>query len=232
MVSSAVGADRDLQGSLEPGALPERRQLAAVARARGGHLGSRRDRHLLHQRAHLRGASCRSRRRLRWPPRSGRRGRRQSTRTRRASASSASSGAATTARSARRRARGTAWRGGCASGIGLTVAMQAMNGLDQLQPVAGHGPGRRGPARPRPRDLPRAAVRAAHRRGAHRPRPARRRAGAGLPALVPQADGRARLAERGLRARGRVRERVLARDAGRRALRADRLRALLLDDRR
>ena len=26
------------------------------------------------------------------------------------------------------------------SGIGLTVAMQAMNGLDQLQPVAGMGP--------------------------------------------------------------------------------------------
>ena len=30
--------------------------------------------------------------------------------------------------------------GRIASGIGLTVAMQAMNGLDQLQPVEGMGP--------------------------------------------------------------------------------------------
>ena len=41
----------------------------------------------------------------------------------------------------------------------------------------------------------------------------------------------ARLAERGLRPARRVRERVLARDAGGRRVRADRLRPLLLDDR-
>ena len=46
-------------------------------------------------------------------------------------------------------------------GIGVTVGMQAMNSLDQLQPVPGHGAGRRVPADARPGHVPRAAVRAA-----------------------------------------------------------------------
>ena len=36
--------------------------------------------------------------------------------------------------------RGTGSRAGSSAGIGVTVAMQAMNGLDQLQPVEGMGP--------------------------------------------------------------------------------------------
>ena len=116
------------------------------------------------------------------------------------------------------------------SGIGLTVGMQAMNGLDQLQPVEGDGAGRRDPARPGPEHLPRAAVRAAYGRGADRPRRPRRRAGARVPALVPEADGGPSRRARP-RPACRVRERVLARHPGRRALRPDRLRPLLLDDR-
>ena len=96
------------------------------------------------------------------------------------------------------------------AGIGLTVAMQAMNGLDQLQPVEGMGPV--GEIRLVPdldtfRVLPYAphtgAVLTDHVR-------ARRRAGAGVPALVPQAHGGPSRRARGPSA-GRVRERVLAR---------------------
>ena len=91
-----------------------------------------------------------------------------------------------------------------------------MNSLDQLQPVAGHGPGRRVPADARPRHVPRAAR-------------TRRYTGAvltdhcgldGEPAPVCQRSFlkrmTARLAERGLDAAGGVRERVLARARGRR----------------
>ena len=53
--------------------------------------------------------------------------------------------------------------GRIASGIGLTVAMQAMNGLDQLQPVPGMGPVGEVRLRPDPEHVPRAALRAAHR---------------------------------------------------------------------
>ena len=55
----------------------------------------------------------------------------------------------------------TASRGRLTDGIGLTVAMQAMNMLDQLQPVEGIGPGRRDPPGARSRDLHGAALRAA-----------------------------------------------------------------------
>ena len=84
---------------------------------------------------------------------------------------------------------GTASKGASRSGIGLTVAMQAMSGLDQLQPVEGMGPV--GEIRLVPdletfRVLPYAP-----RTGAllvdHVD--ARRRAGAAVPALVPEADG-------------------------------------------
>ena len=89
--------------------------------------------------------------------------------------------------------------------------MQAMNGLDQLQPVDGMGPV--GEIRLVPdletfRVLPYAP-----RTGAmlvdhvH----ARRRAGAAVPALVPEADGGAPRRARRRAARGRVRERVRAR---------------------
>ena len=117
------------------------------------------------------------------------------------------------------------------SGIGLTVAMQAMNALDQLQPVPGMGPVGEVRLVPDPETFrvlpyaPRAgAVMADHVR-------LDGRAGRGVPALVPQADGRA---PRGARraARGRVRERVLAGHAaadGR--VRPARLEPLLLDDR-
>ena len=54
--------------------------------------------------------------------------------------SCASCGAATTARSARRPRAGTGSTGRLERGIGVTVGMQAMNSLDQLQPVPGMGP--------------------------------------------------------------------------------------------
>ena len=54
--------------------------------------------------------------------------------------SCASCGAATTARSAPRPRAGTASQGRLERGIGVTVGMQAMNSLDQLQPVPGMGP--------------------------------------------------------------------------------------------
>ena len=60
--------------------------------------------------------------------------------TRRACASSASSGAATTGRCGRRPRRARGLEGRIRSGIGVTVAMQAMNGLDDLQRVEGMGP--------------------------------------------------------------------------------------------
>ncbi len=74
-------------------------------------------------------------------------------------------------------------------GIGVTVGMQAMNSLDQLQPVPGMGPV--GEYRLMPdldtfRVLPYAPQ---HGRRADRPLRPRRRAGAGLPAQLPQAHG-------------------------------------------
>ena len=62
------------------------------------------------------------------------------------------------------------------SGIGLTVGMQAMNDLDQLQPVEGMGPVGEVRLVPDLEHLPGAAVRAEHRRRADRPRRPRRRA--------------------------------------------------------
>ena len=129
--------------------------------------------------------------------------------------------------SALARARGPHRRAASAS----PSAMQAMNALDQLQPVEGMGPVGEIRLVPDPDDVPRAAVRAAHRRDARRPRHARRRAGAAVPALVPEADGGAPRRARRRAARGRVRERVLARRRERRRLRARRLEPLLLDDR-
>ena len=55
------------------------------------------------------------------------------------------------------------------TGIGLTVAMQAMNSLDQLQPVEGMGPVGDPPGT-RSRDLHGPAVCAAQRGDAGRPR--------------------------------------------------------------
>ena len=72
-------------------------------------------------------------------------------------------------------------------------------GDERARPVAagrGDGAGGGGAARARPRHVPHSPVRAAHRRAAARPHAPRRRAGAGLPADVPQAAGGA-AAERG-----------------------------------
>src|SRR5581483_4176415 len=84
-------------------------------------------------------------------------------------------------------------------------------GDERARPAAagrGHGAGRRGAARARPRHVPHPALRAAHGSAADRPRRPRRHAGAGLPALVPEASaGEARRAR--ARAPLLVRERVL-----------------------
>ena len=116
------------------------------------------------------------------------------------------------------------------SGIGLTVGMQAMNALDQLQPVEGMGPV--GEVRLVPdldtfRVLPYAPHTGAR---ADRPRRARRRAGARVPALVPQADGGAARRARRACSRSAFENEFSLATRGRRRLRADRLRALLLDD--
>ena len=63
----------------------------------------------------------------------------------------------------------------------------------------GHGAGRRDPAGARPRHVPRAALRAAHRRHARRPARARRRGRAGRPARRSSSGMADRLAERGAR---------------------------------
>ena len=120
--------------------------------------------------------------------------------------------------------------GRLSAGIGLTVAMQAMNSLDQLQPVAGMGPV--GEVRLVPdletfRVVPYAPHTGALLTDHMRPR---RHAGPRVPALVPEADG-AWAGRAGPRDARRVRERVLARHAGRRGVRAGRLGAVLLDDR-
>ena len=86
-------------------------------------------------------------------------------------------------------------------------------GDERARPAAagrGDGPCRRDPARARPRDFPRPAVRAPHGRDARRPRHAGRRACAAMPALVPEADGGAPRRAGRRAARGRVRERVRA----------------------
>jgi hypothetical protein len=73
--------------------------------------------------------------------------------------------------------------------IGLTVAMQAMNGTRPAAAGRRDGARRRDPARARRRDFPRPAVRPADGCDARRPRHARRRACAAMSALVPEADG-------------------------------------------
>ena len=114
-------------------------------------------------------------------------------------------------------------------GIGVTRAMQAMNGLDSCS-RRGPRAGRRVPPDAGPRDFPRAALRARRRRAADRSPRAGRGAGGRLPARVPQADAEpARRARAG--AAGGVRERVLARHARRGPLRAGGHRAVLLHDR-
>src|SRR5207248_1376296 len=91
--------------------------------------------------------------------------------------------------------------------------------------------GRRSTPRARSGHVSRAAVRSAPGRDGRRHGGARRRAGAGLPTDVPEADGAApRRARRA--ARGCVRERVLARRLHERSLRADRFGALLLHGQR
>ena len=116
------------------------------------------------------------------------------------------------------------------SGIGLTVAMQAMNGLDQLQPVEGMGPV--------------GEVRLVPDLETFRVLPYAPRTGAVLVDLVGLDGEPAPLCQRSFLkrmtawldetrpdARGRVRERVLARDPVRGRLHPDRLEPLLLDDR-
>ena len=83
------------------------------------------------------------------------------------------------------------------TGIGLTVAMQAMSSLDQLQPVDGMGPVGEVRLVPDPSTLPDPAVRAALGGHARRPRPSRRRALRGRPAVLPETHGHARSATTG-----------------------------------
>ena len=76
--------------------------------------------------------------------------------------------------------------------------MQAMNSLDHAPAGAGHGAGRRGPARARSRDLPGPALRPAHGRRADRPHAARRRRRRRSASARSSSGWSARLADRGL----------------------------------
>ena len=115
------------------------------------------------------------------------------------------------------------------SGIGVTVAMQAMNGLDQLQPVEGMGPV--GESRLVP-DLDTFRVCPTPRGPARDRRPARPRRGArALSASARSSSAWEPAWRSGPAARGRVRERVLARDGEDDGLRARRREPLLLHDR-
>ena len=118
------------------------------------------------------------------------------------------------------------------AGIGLTVAMQAMNGLDHLQPVEGMGPVGEIRLVPDPDTFRVLPVRAAHRRDARRPAHARRRGRAGRPARLPAAAWSAGSpsAARGSRSPSRTSSRSPTRDDARR-VRPGRLEPVLLDDR-
>ena len=83
-------------------------------------------------------------------------------------------------------------------GIGVTRAMQAMNSLDQLQPVEGMGPVGEYRLVPGPRHVPGAAVRAQDRRAAHRPSAARREPGARCASARSSSACRRGWRERGL----------------------------------
>ena len=123
----------------------------------------------------------------------------------------------------------TVWPIGSGQGFGLTVAMQAMDSLDQLQQVEGwdrsarfgSSPTRRGFAscRTRPTPPPCSST-TGDRRRAYEADPR---------SFLDAWPDRARRTRHGHAVRGR--ERVQPRDAGRRQARADRREPVLLDDR-
>ena len=121
-------------------------------------------------------------------------------------------------------------RTGFGRGIGLTVAMQAMNSLDQLQPVEGMGPVGEIRLVPGPVDVPGAAVRAADRGDAGRPRSPGRRSRRRVCQRSFLKRMEARLLERGARLEVAFENEFSLATVVDGALRAGRLRPLLLDD--